>query len=157
MITSPVGTVQFAALRNMVRKNKGDKEPSVYTIRINFDGSTDAGKEYKEQLLSLGTPIPIPGTKNAMKKGDYTVNASTKFPPKIFAPDGSLLEGDEVPFFGQGSTATANTVVQVYEGKNGSGIRLAAVQFHTLDIMGAEERGQSTLDQLRSALSEAAK
>ncbi len=153
LIMSPLGDVQFAALKNKVRKNMSDTEPSVYAIRVNFSDSN-----FKDLISEINPRIL--GTNNATNKGDYTVQATSTFQPKVFAPDGTLLEGDEIPFYTKESSGTATIAVKPYTGKMGSGIRLVAVHFHTLDIVegennNSEENRAASLERLQAALAAA--
>lgn len=188
LITSPMGEVQFASLHRKTLKTFGDKEKAAklredvesakaagnislattlaeqlekmyeYVIRVHYDGTSEAAQEFKNKISGLNSRCI--GTQNAKNKGDFTLKASTQFQPKIFAPDGEELTGDDVPRFSKDSTAKVTMTVKPYTGKMGVGIKLIAVQFHELNIVessGGEEARQNTMNKLRESLSAAAK
>ena len=154
LITSPVGEIKFMALSHKVRKKPGDEEATVYTMRLEFEGTNQEALAFKEQLEAINPSLI--GTKTVNKAGNFTVNASSKFEVKVLDSDGNQLTADQVPSFPKGSTGQASMVVKPYTGNSlGGTINLIAVGLKDLNL--AEATGSSNdsshLDELRAKIS----
>lgn len=152
VITSPVGQIQFMALNRKVKNKPTDEEPSVYTIRLAFDGNTAEGAEFRDTISEVNAGLI--GTKHAPAEGWYTVKASTKFDVEVLGPDGETME--EVPYFTKGSTGTAAISVKPYTGNSlGGSINLTGVAILELDIAESESSGNTVSEQTVNSLRDA--
>jgi len=107
LITSPLGTIKFCALNRKVTKKPTDTEPTVYTLKLEFDGDDPKAQEFKASVESVNPGLI--GTKHASKPGNFTVQASTKFTVDVYGQDGTKFE--EVPGVANGQ---ASMVVKPY-------------------------------------------
>ena len=156
LLESPTGNIQFLAIKNMVKNKQQDTEASVYTIRLEFDGSTKEGKEFKSAIEKINNRIV--STQHASKPGNYTVKASTSFYPKVVDSEGNLVSQEDAPVFYAGSTGTATMIVKPYTGnKLGGAINLVGIAIHTLELAEKPEDSSSggtndIVNRLRSTL-----
>lgn len=143
---SPVGNIVFSALNrrvpkgingakkfNALRKDLGrypsDAEAEeagitlVYSIKLEFDGSTAEGKAWKAKVTELNENIV--GLAKATQPGNFTVQATSKFPVVVTDAQGTELIGDNIPSLSGG---TAKMLVSPYKGNElGGSINLVGV------------------------------
>ena len=157
LLTSPVGTIQYMAIKNKVRNKPTDEEASVYTVRLEFDGNTEEGKAYKKTVEGINSALI--GTKNASQKGNFTVKASTKWYPKVIDSTGELITQEEAPVFYPKSTGQAAMTVKAFTGNSlGGSLNLVGIAISHLDLAEKpEESGQGgasaeIVERLRAAI-----
>lgn len=154
LLTSPWGEIQFLALNTKVKKYPTEDAPDVYTVRLRFDGSTEAGKAWRAAIEDINPNLI--GTKHINSPDEFTVRAATQF--DVMVTDANGNEMDDAPnFYSDSSSGTARMVVQPYT-KNtmGGTINLVAVAIGE-DFDPGESKGGSVdrsaiLDQIRKAV-----
>lgn len=123
-ILSPKGSIQFCALTRKVKKKPQDTENTVYTVRLEFNGSAKGVASFRKRIEAVNKAII--GTKHASKPGNFTVQASTKFTVNVGDEEGRRLKLEEIPSYIKSGTAAI--VVMPYTGnKLGGSLNLQDV------------------------------
>lgn len=135
-LTSPIGDIQFLALKNTVQNRK---DVAVYSIRLAFDSEKDAKWISDIAAINMNKPVTA-GTyrgksdavKEVLAQGKTLISADTQFEVAVYDKEGNLLE--EAPQFFAGDTGTAQMVVQPYtKSAQGGTINLMAVIVHNVE------------------------
>lgn len=142
MIISPAGNIKFVALNRKVKRKPTDAENTVYTIKLEFDGSEPGVAEFKSQIEDVNPGLI--GTKGASKPGNFTVQASTRYEVEVFDGEGNTIL--DVPSISEGKAimgVTPNT-------KNPLGGSLYLNEVGLLEYV--EYEGSSEADRKQSIL-----
>ena len=168
---SPIGNIVFSSLNRRVPKGiNGAKKfqqlkkdlgryPSdteaeddgitlVYSVKLEFDGNTTEGKAWREKVSALNDNIV--GRAKATQPGNFTVQATSKFPVVVTDATGTELVGEAIPSLSGG---TAKMLVSPYKGNElGGSLNLIAV-----NVKEAVLWDSSTQDERQAAKAEAIK
>ena len=140
-IASPEGQLLYMSLAKPVLNKYNNKME--YTCRILFDGTTEEGKAFKDQITEINDKCVVTTSKTVdISKGHFIVKASSTYQPKVV--DYNKEEIEEIPQFYTGSTGTAKMVVKPFEGTKGGSINLVAVALGKLNLT---EPKENKLDQ----------
>jgi len=123
------GSKKFNALKKELGRYPSDEEAEnagitlVYSVRLEFDGNTAEGKDWKAKVSALNENIV--GRTSATQPGNFTVQATSKFPVIVTDAEGTSLEGSAIPSLSGGK---AKMLVTPYQGNAlGGSINLVAV------------------------------
>lgn len=150
LILSPTGTIIAMSL-NRASHNRF-KNRDEYYIRLEFDGTTQAGNDFRNSIASINDRKVV--TTNVSQPGNFIVSATTQFAPKV--TDGEGVELEDVPGFTKGSTGTAIITLKPALSPQGNtvylqGVALCSLELGTTDI----EEGGHGLTALREAIANA--
>lgn len=146
-LVSPVGEIKFMAVKQKYNnKMKGTQE---FSISIVLD-EKDAG--VKDFVAALKKVNPNLGSTNGMEAGKVKVTASSQYQPKVEDPSGQQIEGDNIPFFPQGSTGKAEVVVKTFTSSKGGGINLVAVGLKELNLGEVKEYKPKSIADIKNSL-----
>ena len=133
-IVSPEGTIVSMALATpATNKYKNDRKE--YYCRLMFDGNTEEGAKFKQQIQAINAKLVVTNSDTLdIPKGCYTVKAWTggEYQPKVV--DYTNEELEVVPHFTKGSTGKAIMTVSGFAGEQGGTLNLYEVALGDLEL-----------------------
>lgn len=122
IIISPVGDIVFSALRTPRENSYAPEKGAKYSCRLEFDGSTEEGKAFREAVAAVNPGII--STKNTSSPDHFRVNASSKYAVKVYNESHERYAQEEIPLITAGK---ASIMVVPYTGSRGGSIKLIGV------------------------------
>lgn len=151
--TTGLAELQFAMLVTNQKTGKafankqGTEKYSVRVLLNENDSAISHIKSINEAKVDTKTNAKLQGT------GKLSISFDTDYAPKVIGMDGTELTGRDVPFFnGLKDKATAVITYSVIDYGNKQLIRLAKVEFKSLELAPREAAGESSVDDIRDQL-----
>lgn len=139
-LLSPIGDIRFMAVALPVNKYKSDEK--IFTIRLEIDGTSVEGLKFKNTVSEINEKKIV--TNGVSKPGNFIVTFSSKFAPKVFDGNGTILEGREIPFFTSTTdSGQARVEAKVYTGGMNGTLTLQNVQLKNLTLAPREHTEQT--------------
>lgn len=142
-----MGNIVFMSVDRAVTNKYNGR--TAYTIRLEFDGNTVAGKEFKQAVQEVNPNIV---SETGCAPGYFKVAASSKFAPTVTDADG--VELDDIPHWTKGSTGKALMTLKPYNGEKGGSLNLTGVAIFELDLAEGEDTGNAGVDLLKAAIAQ---
>lgn len=150
-IISPEGGIKFMAIKTPVKSFDG--ESKIYTVRLEFDGSSADGLAFKKELAEINDKKIVSDPSKVSKEGNFLVSFNSAYAPIVLDSKGNRLETDELPRFNSSTdTGIAKVEAAVSTAGKRPTIYLKAIQLLELDQVAQTQEESEHLTNLERTL-----